>query len=96
MRVDKVGPRLLRFPLYNKGTAFTLEERRAFGIEGLLPAQHNDIDTQVDRIYKSIFFNPDDVGRMPVRRERRTQHGQFVVVLLVRDLGRFGRLAEHA
>jgi malate dehydrogenase (oxaloacetate-decarboxylating) len=63
LRVNKSGPDLLRFPLYNKGTAFTLEERRAFGIEGLLPAQHNDIDTQVDRIYKSIFFNPDDVGR---------------------------------
>lgn len=63
LRVNKSGPELLRFPLYNKGTAFTLKERRAFGIEGLLPAQCNDIDTQVDRIYKSIFFNPDDVGR---------------------------------
>ena len=63
MRVNKSGPELLRFALFNKGTAFTLKERRAFGIEGLLPAQYNDIDTQVDRIYKSIVFNPDDVGR---------------------------------
>ena len=63
LHVDKSGPDLLRFPLYNKGTAFTLEERRELGIEGLLPAQHNDIETQVDRIFKSIFFNRDDVGR---------------------------------
>lgn len=63
LSVNKSGPDLLRFPLYNKGTAFTLEERREFGIEGLLPSQHNDIDKQVDRIFKSIFFNRDDVGR---------------------------------
>jgi len=61
--VDKNGPDLLRFPLYNKGTAFTLRERREFGIEGLLPAQYNDIDTQAERIFNSIFYNRDDVGR---------------------------------
>ena len=49
--------------MYNKGTAFTLEERRELGIEGMLPSQYNDIETQADRIFKSIFFNHDDVGR---------------------------------
>lgn len=63
LRVRRTGSALLRYPLYNKGTGFTLEERRRLGIEGLLPAQHNDIDTQAERIYKSIFFNPDPVGR---------------------------------
>jgi len=57
------GPALLRFPLYNKGTGFTHEERQRLGIEGLLPSQHNDIETQARRIYASIFFNPDPVGR---------------------------------
>lgn len=61
--VDKCGPDLLRYPLYNKGTAFTLEERRRLGIEGLLPAEYNDIESQARRIYKSIFYNRDDVGR---------------------------------
>ena len=63
LTVNKSGPDLLRYPLYNKGTAFTLEERKQFGIEGLLPSQYNDIETQADRIFKSIFFNHDDVGR---------------------------------
>lgn len=61
--VDMPGKDLVRFPMYNKGTAFTLAERRALGIEALLPAAYNDIDTQAARIYKSIFFNKDDVGR---------------------------------
>ena len=63
LRVHKSGPDLLRYPLYNKGTGFTPEERRKLGIEGLLPAEYNDIDRQAERIFKSIFFNRDDVGR---------------------------------
>ena len=63
LTVEECGPALLRFPLSNKGTGFSAEERRRLGLEGALPAQHNDIDTQVERIYRSIFFNPDPVGR---------------------------------
>ncbi len=63
LRVNKPGPDLLRYPLYNKGTGFTHDERRELGMEGLLPAEYNDIDTQAERIFKSIFYNHDDVGR---------------------------------
>ncbi len=61
--VDMCGPDLLRYPLYNKGTAFTPDERRRLGIEGLLPAEFNEIETQAERIFSSIFHNRDDVGR---------------------------------
>jgi len=54
---------MLRAPLYDKGTGFTYEERRRFGIEGMLPAEYNDIATQAERQYLSICFNPDPVGR---------------------------------
>ena len=63
LEVDRSGPELLRIPLYNKGAGFTLDERRRLGIEALLPARQNDIDTQAERLYRSIFFNPDPVGR---------------------------------
>jgi len=63
LTVDKPGPDLLRYPLYNKGTGFTPEERRALGIEALLPAEYNDIDRQARRIFASIFHNEDPVGR---------------------------------
>ena len=61
--VDKHGPDILRYPLLNKGTAFSAEERRRLGLEGLLPAEHNDIEQQAQRIYRSIFFNHDDIGK---------------------------------
>ena len=57
------GPSLLRFPLYNKGTGFTNEERERFCLIGLLPSQHNDIETQADRAYRTITFNKDPVGQ---------------------------------
>jgi malic enzyme len=63
LRVPKQDTSLLRYPLYNKGTGFTESERKQFGLEGLLPAQINDIATQAERVYRSIMFNPDPVGR---------------------------------
>jgi malic enzyme len=63
VRTNLSGTDLLRSPIYNKGIAFDDEERRRFGIEGMLPPQHNDIETQADRTYHTICFNPDPVGQ---------------------------------
>jgi malic enzyme len=63
VKIDMNGTDLVRSPIYNKGIAFTPEERRRFGIEGMLPPQHNDIEMQADRTYHTICFNKDPVGR---------------------------------
>lgn len=57
------GTSILRYPLYNKGTGFSDEERERFGLEGLLPSQHNDIGTQAQRVFKTIMYNEDPLGR---------------------------------
>jgi malate dehydrogenase (oxaloacetate-decarboxylating)(NADP+) len=43
------GVALLNDPTRNKGTAFTPEERREFGLEGLLPRSVDSVDRQVER-----------------------------------------------
>lgn len=63
LTVNRSGPDLLRYPLYNKGTGFTAEERERLGIEGALPSRHNEIETQAERIFQSIFRNQDPIGR---------------------------------
>ena len=63
LKVPFHSPSLLRYPLFNKGTGFTPEERERFGLVGLLPSHHNDIETQAGRFYGSICFNPDPVGQ---------------------------------
>ena len=53
------GMALLRHPIYNKGTAFTREERRAFGLEGLLPDGVSTLDQQVRRMHANIVRKQD-------------------------------------
>ena len=45
------GLALLNSPLLNKGTAFTVEERKALGLTGLLPPDISTLGTQVERAY---------------------------------------------
>jgi malate dehydrogenase (oxaloacetate-decarboxylating) len=48
------GPELLRDPLLNKGTAFSDEERDAFGLHGLLPPHVGTLEGQLDRRLKGF------------------------------------------
>jgi len=63
LKVPLSGTSLLRSPLYSKGTGFTASERERFDLDGLLPSQANDIDTQAERTFRTIMFNEDPVGR---------------------------------
>ena len=54
---------LLNNPLHNKGTAFTVEERRDCGLEGLLPAAVETLDRQVDRVLGHLGAKPTDLER---------------------------------
>jgi hypothetical protein len=46
------GPELLDNPALNKGTAFTPEERREYGLEGLLP---HGVETIESQLYKPEY-----------------------------------------
>ena len=43
-RHSELGVGLLNDPARNKGTAFTPDERREFGLEGLLPRSVDSLD----------------------------------------------------
>lgn len=53
---DLTGFHLLNSPLFNKGSAFTREERKAFGMEGLLPTTVNTLDEQAERAYQQLSY----------------------------------------
>ena len=57
------GTELLRHPMYNKSTAFTAEERREFGLAGLLPPQVMTLEQQAERVYRNILRKTDPLER---------------------------------
>jgi len=54
LEVPYRGAQLLRHPLYTKGTAFSAEERTAFGLEGLLPHHTSTLAEQEHRVCDNI------------------------------------------
>ena len=57
------GQALLDSPTLNKGTAFTTEERRAYGLEGLLPQAVETLDRQLERVLQHLDAKPNDLER---------------------------------
>jgi malic enzyme len=53
------GQALLNQPLLNKGTAFSREERRQFGLAGLLPPHISTLEQQAARAYNNIMRKGD-------------------------------------
>ncbi|AKA39749.1 NAD-dependent malic enzyme [Yersinia ruckeri] len=60
--IPYAGPILLEFPLLNKGSAFTDDERSHFNLHGLLPEAVETIEEQAERAYRQYqdFKNDDD------------------------------------
>jgi len=49
---DGAGNDIIRVPLFNKGTAFSKEERNKFSLNGLLPPRILTMDQQIEKIHK--------------------------------------------
>src|SRR5271166_5886704 len=77
------GHLLLERPLLNKGTAFTREERRAFGLLGLLPPTEETLDEQVGRSFEAYGAKPTDLERhIYLRQVQDTNETLFYRLLL--------------
>ncbi|HEY8459097.1 MAG TPA: oxaloacetate-decarboxylating malate dehydrogenase, partial [Blastocatellia bacterium] len=63
MEVSLYGQLLLDYPLLNKGTAFTDEERREFRLLGLLPPRVSTVEEQLERNYENYRRKESDIER---------------------------------
>jgi malate dehydrogenase (oxaloacetate-decarboxylating) len=57
------GSSILSSPLINRGTAFTLKERHALGLTGLLPSGVSTMEGQLRRTYAQYSRQPDDLNK---------------------------------
>lgn len=61
--MEKKGYALLSDAFLSKGTAFTEEERKRFGLTGLLPPQVDTIEVQAQRIYRQMERKTSDIEK---------------------------------
>lgn len=57
------GKEILGAPMLNKGVAFTKEERKTLGLEGLLPPMTLTLDEQAKRAYEQFLAQADNLGK---------------------------------
>ena len=68
------GEALLNEPLLNKGTAFSREERRALGLEALLPWQEESLTEQVERCRRAFEAMGSDLERYAYAQSLRERN----------------------
>ena len=59
MAATKMGYDLLNDPFLNKGTAFSLEERRIYGLVGMLPPHVETLELQAQQAYENVCERPN-------------------------------------
>ena len=57
------GHEILNNPFLNKGTAFTMEERKELGLIGILPPYVQTIEEQAEQAYQNFLRKPSDLEK---------------------------------
>jgi len=79
------GYDLLRNARLNKGTAFTPAERRAYGLEGLLPPAVTNIELQVARRHAEIANLDSDLQKYLVLSDLQARNETLFYAVLMSD-----------
>jgi malate dehydrogenase (oxaloacetate-decarboxylating)(NADP+) len=79
------GYALLRDPRLNKGTAFSAAERRAWGLEGLLPPAIATMELQVARRHDEIAGLTDDLQKYLVLSDLQARNETLFYAILMSD-----------
>ncbi|HTZ37398.1 MAG TPA: NAD-dependent malic enzyme [Stellaceae bacterium] len=79
------GATLLKDPARNKGTAFTPEERRKYGLEGLLPPAVTTIELQIARRHAEIAALDDDLQKYLVLSDLQARNETLFYAVLMSD-----------
>jgi len=83
------GYELLRNPRLNKGSAFTEEERRAYGLEGLLPPAPTTLSLQVARIRTELASVEDPLQKYLLLSDLQARNETLFYSVLMSDVAAF-------
>ncbi|TFK56407.1 hypothetical protein OE88DRAFT_1669769 [Heliocybe sulcata] len=85
-RVRLRGDAIMNSPRWNKGTAFTLEERKAFGLTGRLPYRVNTLEEQCQRAYDQLQMRDTPIRKNSFMQSMKEQNRVLYFELLRRHL----------
>ncbi|VDC06716.1 unnamed protein product [Peniophora sp. CBMAI 1063] len=85
-RVALRGEDILEHPRWNKGTAFTDQERKAFGLVGRLPSRVNTIDEQCARAWDQLQQRDSPIRKNSFLQSLKEQNWVLYYQLLRRHL----------
>ncbi|ODV98346.1 hypothetical protein PACTADRAFT_48123 [Pachysolen tannophilus NRRL Y-2460] len=83
---DLLGFQLLNSSLFNKGSAFSIEEREAFKLTGLLPSKVNTLNEQVERAYKQLCYLKTPLAKNDFCASMRVQNKVLFYALVRRHI----------
>ena len=85
-RVALKGDAILTSPQWNKGTAFTVEERKALGLTGRLPFRVNTLEEQCERAYDQLESREEPLRKNTFLQSLKDQNWVLYYALLSRHL----------
>ncbi|TNF45230.1 NAD-dependent malic enzyme [bacterium] len=84
--IDTDGVELLHNPILNKGSAFNIEERKLFKLEGLLPPAVSTLELQVARRWESFNEKTSDLEKYIFLRALQDRNETLFYALLLKNL----------
>ena len=79
------GYPLLHDPHFNKGTAFSGDERRQYGLEGLLPPAVISLDVQVARVHAELQAQDNDLQKYLFLSDLQARNETLFYAILMSD-----------
>jgi malate dehydrogenase (oxaloacetate-decarboxylating)(NADP+) len=89
MQTTAIGYNLLHNPRLNKGTAFSEAERRASGMEGLLPPVSTTLELQVARIHSELADVDNDLQKYLLLSGLQARNETLFYAVLMSDPASF-------
>src|SRR6201987_998723 len=86
---NPTGYARLRTPRLNKGSAFTLAERSAYGLDGLLPPGVSTLELQVARIHSELANLDNDLQKYLLLSDLQARNLTLFYALLMSDPATF-------
>jgi malate dehydrogenase (oxaloacetate-decarboxylating)(NADP+) len=83
------GDALLRNPHLNRGSAFPLADRRALGIEGLLPPAADTLEIQIARVHTQLAVLDSDLQKYLFLSDLQSRNEVLFYAVLMSDAATF-------